>query len=230
MNTELLQYIKSDIKFEDFPEELKYGQQNVVLNDFGETAAMAWLHYRHETPPEEYMGDMSKKNFYGFTAAMYWCEYTKEKELHPRMLHNKYITNNEGMPLSMVYMACREKLPPDELLCDPEFKDSRGRTQAMFYLQNIIGELPEKLFHDKYIADNNGNTLEFYYVLYDHRYNPRFEISNIYKNRKGDTLVMAAIQHFQGEVDYIPKHMYHDKDAVTNNDGRSYNDLKSMYC
>ena len=111
-----------------------------------------------------------------------------------------YITNDEGMVVSMVYMEHRGKEPPHELIVNPVFKDNKGRTQAMHFLINCFGTLPEIFMHDIYIADNNGNTLEYYSVVYNHRYDPRFEISNLYKNAFGDTLVMALIENFGEDI------------------------------
>ena len=226
---QLLELIKSNNAVDDFIKTLEPGWQNQFLNDYNETPMMAWIHYRRETPPKEFIGDTSLKNFMGNTALMYWCIYTDEKNVPDPLMHDIYITNDEGMVVSMVYMEHRGKEPPHELIVNPVFKDNKGRTQAMHFLINCFGTLPEIFMHDIYIADNNGNTLEYYSVVYNHRYDPRFEISNLYKNAFGDTLVMALIENFGEDIEYVPEHMYHDPKTIVNNNGRSYDDLKRLY-
>ena len=61
--------------------------------------------------------------------------------------------------------------------------------------------------------------------MYCHKYDMRYEISPIYKNRVGDTIAMFACKYFHDFNDTIPSYMYHDPYIIKNKYNESLMDI-----
>ena len=193
------------------------------------TMAMLWIRFRKTLPPLKILHGDDARDYEGRTLLMLWLEYVS-KVIPKELIYNIYAHDNLGRTAAMVYIDVYMKVPPISILHDPAFKDKHGKTLAMHYIESTNESLPDCLLHSPYIADNQGNTLIFYAIRYLHKFVEPWMISNVYRNRNGDTLIMFALKYYRVIMDDLPNYIYHDPYNIKNNQNESLYDIVEKYC
>ena len=202
------------------------------IGDKQMTMAMLWIRYRKTIPPLTILHGTKQRDFDGNTLLMLWIQYANNKHIPECLLlnHDVYASDKQGRTAAMIYIDTYGELPPKCLFHDVCYKDNNGKTAAMHFLEASDDELPECLLHSPYVADNNGNTLEYYAIRYLHKFVEDWMVSNVYKNRNGDTVIMFALKYYKVIMDFLPSYIFHDPYNIRNRQQENLYDIVEKYC